>query len=98
MPSSNVYLDQFASMVASSSLVKHSVLSLASSYVLDFKNTDKMIARANLHHRQAIGLVGRSLNDPDTYLPGKEDAVLAAIAIMAHNEVGQYFSIGSQSP
>jgi hypothetical protein len=47
-----------------------------------------MIDRANLHQRQAIELIGRALNNSETYTPGKEDAVLAAIAIMAHNEVG----------
>jgi hypothetical protein len=88
LPTSNVYLDQFASMVATNNCVKHAVLSLTSSYVLDFHKDDRMIDRANLHQRQAIELIGRALNNSETYTPGKEDAVLAAIAIMAHNEVG----------
>ena len=97
LPTSNVYLNQFASMVANSNCVKHAVLSLSSSYVLDFQKNDRMVARANLHHRQAIELIGRALNDPETYSPGKEDAVLASIAILAHNEVGVIFNAALDS-
>jgi hypothetical protein len=88
LSTSNLYQDQFASMVATNNCVKHAVLSLTSSYVLDFHKDDRMIDRANLLQRQVIELIGRALNDPETYTSGKEDAMPAAIAILAHNEVG----------
>jgi hypothetical protein len=84
---SNLYLQQFAAMAATSECVKHAVLSLASSYVLDFEWSHKLLARANLHQKQCVNLIGRALNDLETYSPGNEDAVLAAIAILAHNDV-----------
>lgn len=86
IPTSNLYLHQFAPMVATDECVKHSVLSLAASYVLDFERHEKLIARANLHQKRAIELIGRALNDDATYSPGKEDAVLASIALLQHNE------------
>lgn len=74
-------------MVASDECVKHAVLSLAASYVLDFEWNEKLLARANLHQKRSVHLIGKALNDLETYSPGKEDAVLAAIVILAHNEV-----------
>jgi len=47
----------------------------------------RLLARANLHQKHCVNLIGKVLNDLETYSPGNEDAVLAAIVILAHNEV-----------
>jgi len=86
LPTSNLYLEEFAPMVAESECVKHSVLSLAASYVLEFDNHERLVARANSHQQQAVALVGQALNDDATYSTDKEDAVLTAIVLLSHNE------------
>ena len=86
IPSSNLYLQQFAPMVREDEGVKHAVLSVAASYVPDFQRDDRLVARANLHQRCAINLLGRPLNTPEIYTPGKEDAVIATILLLEHNE------------
>lgn len=85
--SSNLYPHQFAAMASSDECVKHAVLSLAASYVLDFEWSDRLLTRANLHQKHCVNLIGKALNATTTYIPGNEDAVLAAIVILAHNEV-----------
>ncbi|KAF2458504.1 fungal-specific transcription factor domain-containing protein [Lineolata rhizophorae] len=83
---SNMYLQQIAPMVCSSPLVRHAVLALSISYVLDFSRTETLEARANLHYKRAIHLLGSEVNNALSFAPGNEDAIVGAICMLVHNE------------
>ena len=75
-------------MAERSQLVKHCILSLASTYMLDFDRTSPMLkAKANYHQNSAISMLGAQLSRLDIQSPGKEDEVVAALLLLAHNEV-----------
>lgn len=69
-------------------LVKHAILALASSYVLDYYRHNELVApRANYHYRRAVQLLGEELKNADNMTTGKGDFVVAALNLLAHNEV-----------
>lgn len=84
----NTYLTQIMPIAEKSECVKHATLSLAASYVLDYRRNEKLEQRANYHHRQAVMLLDQELRDRRNFLPGKEEALIAALIILTHTEVG----------
>jgi hypothetical protein len=74
-------------MADASDLVKHSLLSLAATYVMDFRQYPQLTARSNFHHQMAIEHLSREIQRSEVYCPKKEDALIAALYILAHNEV-----------
>lgn len=87
IPKENCYLREVAPIAARNDCVKHSILALASTYILDYAAQEHMKTRANFHWKRAVHLLTRELSYPETCQPGKEVAVIAALAIFCHNEV-----------
>jgi Fungal specific transcription factor domain len=73
-------------MAEKSALVKHAILSLSATYVMDFKQHRRLTDRANFHHEEAVRLLTEELGDLSIYRPHKEEAVVATLYLMAHNE------------
>ncbi|KAH8590662.1 fungal-specific transcription factor domain-containing protein [Bisporella sp. PMI_857] len=69
-----------------SACVRHATLSLAASYVLDYKRNELLEKRANFHHKKAVLLLDKELKDRHNFLPGKEEALIAALIIITHTE------------
>ncbi|KEY72242.1 hypothetical protein S7711_00241 [Stachybotrys chartarum IBT 7711] len=84
--SDNTYLKQIAPMAERSLLVKHTVLSLCSSYILDWYFDKTVEDRASWHHRQAVRLLGRELNNGANRAPGKGEPLIASLILLCHNE------------
>ena len=85
--SDNTYKTEVAPMAAHSECVKHALLSLAATYLMDYSADAQLKARANLHHRHTIRLLGRDLQKLENYDIGQGDAVVAALMLLSHNEV-----------
>ena len=85
--SDNAYEKEIMPMAERSPLIQHAILSLSATYILDFKQHDRLIERANHHHLQAVYLLDNQLKEASVYEPGKEVGTVAALYIMAHNEV-----------
>ncbi|KAK1768160.1 fungal-specific transcription factor domain-containing protein [Phialemonium atrogriseum] len=93
----NTYKTEIAPIAAENDLVKCCILSLAATYVLDFVQTPTLLQRAGFNHKKSMVLLTEELNKPDTYKPGHEVAVLAALTLLAHNEVVNW-EIASREP
>jgi len=74
-------------MLAASECVKHALLAVASTYVLDYLPDDKLRIRANFHYRRAVELLGEALSDPVTYEVGKGDSAVGAIVLLNAHDV-----------
>ncbi|KAH8810705.1 fungal-specific transcription factor domain-containing protein [Xylogone sp. PMI_703] len=85
-PSNNCYLTEIAPIAARNECVKHAVLALSATYILDYSREDHVKTRANFHWRRAVHLLTQELNDEGTCHPGKEDTVVAALVLFSHNE------------
>lgn len=83
----NTYLHQIMPIAEKSACVRHATLSLAASYVLDYKRNELLEKRANFHHKKAVLLLDKELKDRHNFLPGKEEALIAALIIITHTEV-----------
>jgi hypothetical protein len=83
----NSYLTEIAPMAVSSPLVKHAILSLSITYVMDYKANPDFEHTARDHHMKAVQLLGQELRTMENYKPGKEEAVVAALCLLTHNEV-----------
>lgn len=75
-------------MAERSQLVQHCILSLATTYMLDFaRDNPTLKAKANYHQKSAVDMLGVELSRMDVQSPGKEEEVVAALLLLAHNEV-----------
>jgi len=68
--------------------VKHAILALAATYILDYSGEEKVKKSANLHWKRAVLQLDKELHDTERCKPGKENAVIAAMLLFGHNEVG----------
>ena len=67
--------------------VKHALLSLSASYVLDYTPAANLKERANLHHRKAVELLELELRKEETYQPGGGEAAVCALSILSQEDV-----------
>lgn len=84
---SNVWLHNVAAMDEESECVKHALLSMAATYVLDYAPSDQLKMRANVHHKRAVALLGVELAKMGTYKPGGEEVALCALSILNQEDV-----------
>src|SRR5690348_5168750 len=87
VPDDNLYLREIVPIAEQSACVKHAILSLSASYILDFKNCYPLQKRGNYHHKKAIVLLQQELRKDANHVPGEEFAIVAAVIIIGHNEV-----------
>ena len=87
LPESNGFLNDIMPMASGNACVKHALLALASTYVLDYLPSKELEKRANMHHKRAVILLGQELNKEETYKPGSEDGVVGALVLLCHNDV-----------
>lgn len=97
LPLSNGWLHA-ASMAPTSPLIKHSILSFASSYVLDYRPSQDLEKRANMHYRRAVILLSQLLHQNGTYQPGNEDVVLGALSILCAEDCVNWEGIAAGAP
>ena len=83
---SNSFLKDVTSMCSDAS-VRHAVFALPATYVLDYEPRQSLERLADCHHRQAVQLLGERLKNPECYKPGKENAILATIFLLSHDDV-----------
>ena len=74
-------------MAERSECVKHALLSLAASYVLDYAPADNLKARATLHHSRAVRLLDSELAKAGTYQPGGGEEAICTLAILNQEDV-----------
>jgi len=87
IPDQNCYLSEIIPIAVKSDCVKHAILALAATYILDYSGEENVKSQANFHWKRAIHLLSRELTATESCKPGKENAVLAAMTLIAHNEV-----------
>ncbi len=74
-------------MAQKSPAVRHAMLVVAASYVLDYFPTDDMKYRANYHYQEAVRLLGKELAKARNRAPGKGEALVAALVLLYHTQV-----------
>ncbi|KAL8714149.1 MAG: hypothetical protein Q9220_001877 [cf. Caloplaca sp. 1 TL-2023] len=82
LPKSNGWYNDVAPMAAESDCVKHAVLALAGTYLLDYLPSVGLQRDANYHYKRAVGLLREALENPQIQEVGKEDAVVSALALL----------------
>jgi hypothetical protein len=87
VPQDNLYLHQIIPMAASSDLVRHAMLALAASYVLDFEHRSELRSRAEKHHKSAVQLFGEQIRQRVNYDPGQEFILVAGTILYMHQQV-----------
>ncbi|KAJ8114274.1 hypothetical protein ONZ43_g4941 [Nemania bipapillata] len=86
IPRDNTYLKQIAPMAEKNALVRHCILALAASYVLDWYFNPEIEQRANYHFAQALALLDDELKNSDFRIPGNGETVVASIILFCHIE------------
>ena len=84
---SNSFLKDVTAMCSESASVRHAIFALAATYVLDYEPGENLEKLADMHHQKAVMLLGEQLRSPESYAPGKENAVLATIFLLNHDDV-----------
>ena len=74
-------------MAAENACVKHALLTLAATYVLDYLPSEQLRARANCHYDKAVALLDEGLNDQSNRDVGKEDAIVGALVLLNCDDV-----------
>jgi len=87
VPTDNTWLQQIVPIAQKSEFVKHAILSLSATYLLDYRRTPELMKRAHFHHLRAIWMFGNELKKLDNYIPEKEAAIVAAMMTFNHNEI-----------
>ncbi|KAL8851387.1 MAG: hypothetical protein Q9221_003658 [Calogaya cf. arnoldii] len=87
LPMTNTWLTDVAAMAERSECVKHALLSLAASYVLDYAPADNLKARATLHHSRAVRLLDSELAKAGTYQPGVGEEAICTLAILNQEDI-----------
>ena len=87
LPVTNTWLRDVAAMAEKSECVKHALLSLSASYVLDYTPAPNLKERATLHHRRAVELLDLELRKEETYQPSGGEAAVCALAILSQEDV-----------
>lgn len=83
----NAYKTEIAPMAEKSPLVLRAILALSATYMMDFHTSPRWKKRAQQHHEDALDLLSQELHNQNNYNPGQELAVVAALTLLAHNEV-----------
>ena len=76
-------------MAESNECVKHALLFMAATYVLDYASSEKLKVKANVHHKQVVKLLNDELTKMETYKSGGEEVVLAALSILNQEDVSK---------
>lgn len=84
----NCYLQEVIPIAVKSDCVKHAILAQAATYILDYSGEEKVKTEANVHWKRAVHLLNRELQATERCKPGKENAIVAAMVLFGHNEVG----------
>ena len=67
--------------------VRHALLALSGSYILDYKSDDKLRERVNRNYTQATTMITDALTKPETHEVGKGDNIVAAIILLIVDDV-----------
>ena len=86
---SNGFYNDIAPMAVENECVKHALLTLASTYVLDYLPSEKLRARANYHYTRAVALLDEGINTAENHEIGKEDAIVGALVLLNCDDVGK---------
>ncbi|KAK9772950.1 hypothetical protein SCAR479_10280 [Seiridium cardinale] len=95
VPNDNLYLKQITPMADKSSLVKHIILAVAASYVLDWYFDPAIKFQANWHYNRAVNLLEEELKNPANWHAGKGEPLIASLILFSHNENVNWEVIGT---
>jgi hypothetical protein len=87
VPQDNLYLLQIMPMAVTSDLVRHAMLALAATYVLDFRHPSELQRRADKHHKKAVQLFGEEIRKMENYESGREFPLVAGTILYMHQQV-----------
>ncbi|KAF2204245.1 hypothetical protein GQ43DRAFT_365052 [Delitschia confertaspora ATCC 74209] len=76
-------------MARTNNLVRHAILALSPTYMLDYMALPEIEERAKFHHGMAVELLTKELNNLEVYDPGsgRETPIVAALILLAHNQI-----------
>ncbi|KAK4185040.1 fungal-specific transcription factor domain-containing protein [Podospora australis] len=83
----NYWSSQVAAIAVTNKAARHALLAFATAYALDYQPTETMRERANHHYRSAVRLIEEALQREETYSPGNEDGIVAAIILVLSNDI-----------
>lgn len=94
----NYWRSELLPMAVQNACVRHALFTYMTAYALDYNKTEDMVERANHHYSTAVRLLKQELDNPDTYTPGKDNAVVAALIMLLNDDVGGRTLFHSQAP
>ncbi|KAK4171058.1 fungal-specific transcription factor domain-containing protein [Triangularia setosa] len=83
----NAYLNQIAPMADKCPAVRHAMLSVSLSYILDYTTKQGWRQLATHHYQQAVRHVSQELRSPKNYSPGNGDTLIASLILLGHTEI-----------
>ncbi|CAG5153244.1 uncharacterized protein ALTATR162_LOCUS3096 [Alternaria atra] len=87
LPKTNFWLNDYAAMAADNECVKHALLSLAASYVLDYIPSEVLLERANRHYTRAVKLLTDALRDPHQQASGHDDSLVCSLVLLTIDDL-----------
>ncbi|KAL2756035.1 hypothetical protein ACRALDRAFT_2103886, partial [Sodiomyces alcalophilus JCM 7366] len=82
LPSTNCWIQDIAQIADGNACVRHAMLALSSTYVLDYKPDEKIRQASNAHYERAVTLLSDALKDQRELRPGGSVGTVAAIALL----------------
>jgi len=79
-------------MLSGSECLRHTLLSLACTYVLDYLPDEKLRKRANEYYYKAVMRLNDALRDPKEQEVGKGDDLVGAITLLNMHDVSKALS------
>jgi len=76
-------------MAESEPCVKHALLALSGSYVLDFSRSDKLRQLTNYHYATASKMISEGLARPQSHAVSNSNAIIAAVVLMEVDDVSR---------
>ncbi|ROT36574.1 hypothetical protein SODALDRAFT_282398 [Sodiomyces alkalinus F11] len=82
LSSTNCWIQDIAQMGDGNACVRHAILALSSTYVLDYKPDEKIRQASNAYYERAVTLLTDALKDERELRPGGSEGTVAAIALL----------------
>jgi Fungal specific transcription factor domain len=87
IPKHNFWLSEMTAMAESDPCVKHALLALSGSYLLDYCPNEGLRTITNQHYSSASKLISECIARPMCYDVGNSDATVAAVVLMEVEDV-----------
>lgn len=76
-------------MAVEEECVKHALLALAGTYLLDYIPSPPLLTRTNNHYQQAVSLITQALSTTEMRTSNRGDSIVAALSLLIVDDVSR---------